>query len=196
MSSGNYYMDLFQSLATVILMTLVIYFIMVNLDGRMRTVKSGGDIREAMRASSTTPGASSTTPGASSTAACAITNRLPPQGPALVEGLNTAFNPHSIERMEPTVNDGTGPNLTTSAVFNPEAQGVLPVNHDLFERRADFGSDMTNINQFYRNNPEIFHKSQINVPDVASWNLMSDKMHQSHVMAPTEPVISAANSIY
>jgi hypothetical protein len=194
-------MDLFQSLATVILLTLVIYFIMVNLDGRMRVIKSVGDIKQVLSTttaperSQTAPERSQTAPERASTAL--ITNQLPPGGPKLLrEGLNVAFDPHNIDRMEPTVNDGYGPNLTTSAVFNPEAQGIVPVNHDLFERRADFGSDLTNINQFYRNNPEIFHKSQINVPDVASWNAMSDQMHQSHVLAPTEPAISAANSIY
>lgn len=188
-------MDLFQSLATVILLTLVIYFIMVNLDGRMHVLKSVGDVKKALSASQTAPAQSAQS--AQSASPALITNRLPPGGPEpLQEGLNVAFDPHAIDRMEPTVNEGSGPNLTTSAVFNPEAHGVVPVNHDLFERRADFGSDLTNINQFYRNNPEIFHKSQINVPDVASWNAMSDQMHQSHVLAPTEPAISAANSIY
>jgi hypothetical protein len=184
-------MDLFQSLATVILLTLVIYFVMVNLDSRMHAVRSVGQIKTVLRASNGTTPTSGPAP-----VPATITNRLPlerlnPQH----EGLNVSLDPHNIERMEPVVNDGTGPNLTTSAVFNPEAQGVLPVNHDLFERRADFGSDLTNINQFYRNNPEIFHKSQINVPDVSSWNAMSDQMHQSHVLAPTEPAISAANSL-
>lgn len=189
-------MDLFQSLATVILMSLVIYFIMVNIDGRMHALKTGGDVKDAIQAAVATavvtptelPPKMAVPTAAPRTAPRAVSNTLPAK---LEEGLNVAFDPHTIDRMEPTVNDGAGPNLTTSAVFNPEAMGVVPSNHDLFERRADFGSDLTNINQFYRNNPEIFHKSMIHVPDVASWNAMSDQMHQSHVMAPTEPVISA-----
>jgi hypothetical protein len=66
-----------------------------------------------------------------------------------------------------------------SAMFNPEANGILPANHDKFEQKAEFQSDLTNMNQFYKNNPELFHKTGMDI----SWSEKSDAMHQSHVTA-------------
>jgi hypothetical protein len=64
-----------------------------------------------------------------------------------------------------------------SAMFNPDANGILPYNHDKFEQKAEFQSDVTNMNQFYKNNPELFEKHKMDL----SWSDQSNAMHQSHV---------------
>ena len=76
-----------------------------------------------------------------------------------------------------------------SAAYNPDAVGVLPLNHDNFEKPATFGSDVTNINQFYRSNPEVFHgKARVNVPNPADWDSQASAMFSITDNAPQGPI--------
>jgi len=46
-----------------------------------------------------------------------------------------------------------------TSIYNPDNQsGILPQNQKLYDVPVDFGSDVTNIKHFYKNNPEIFGK--------------------------------------
>lgn len=80
-----------------------------------------------------------------------ITNQLP-------SCLNTDVGTHDRVTLGEPVGNGPA-NITTLAVFDKDAKGVLPQNHDLFEKPAQFGSDVTNINQFYNLNPDVFHRT-------------------------------------
>lgn len=67
-----------------------------------------------------------------------------------------------------------------SAIYDENAEGVLPINHSAFETPAEFVSDVTNINSFYRSNPELFHGTgRINVPDASSWDEKARAMFTS-----------------
>lgn len=143
-------MDLIQTTATIALLTLLAYLIMVNILERTRSapIKSDGEITAG------------------------ISNRLKE---VPIEGINTDFGFHTRTNLGEPAPPG-GENLTQLAVFNEHANGVLPQNHDLFEKPANFGSDVTNINQFYRNNPDIFERSMTTAPDAAEWYSQSQEM--------------------
>ena len=70
------------------------------------------------------------------------------------------------------------PNVTTLSVFNPTAKGVLPQNHMLFDAPANFGSDVTNISQFYKLNPEMLQRTigSPGIKSVADWESQANQM--------------------
>lgn len=72
-------------------------------------------------------------------------------------------------------------NLTGSSVYDEDAKGILPVNHDPFETSPDFESNITDINRFYQNNPDIFNKSNAGayVPDVTNWNTQGQELYNN-----------------
>ena len=79
---------------------------------------------------------------------------------------------------------------TEPAAFEPAEpvaiakDGKIPQasNEDLFEKTANFGSDITNISQFYKNNPELFNRvTYTTAPDAVAWDHQSDKMHREHL---------------
>ena len=87
-----------------------------------------------------------------------ITNRLPEPGP----NCNTQYS-----TMESDLSGAPSWNARNKLAEAPLQgfQGVdksnkLPkeVNSDLFEKTADFTSDVTNINQFYKNNPDVLKR--------------------------------------
>lgn len=108
-----------------------------------------------------------------------ITNRLPE-------------NPDTF--LEAPVNSDAGVHPGTS-IFNKDATGVFPQNHDLFEKPADFGSDVTNIKQFYTNNPEVFGKilGTAGVTNVADWEVKTKEMYEN-AKAPANDQIHAFNN--
>ena len=81
------------------------------------------------------------------------------------------------------------------SIYNKDATGVFPQNHDLFEKPADFGSDVTNIKQFYSNNPEVFGKilGTAGVTNVADWEMKTKEMFQN-AQAPSNEQIHAFNN--
>lgn len=76
-----------------------------------------------------------------------------------------------------------------SAIYNEGASGVLPMNHSSFEAPAEFNSDITNLNHFYRSNPEVFHgKGHINVPNPSDWDAQARAMFSAVDNAPQGPI--------
>lgn len=111
-----------------------------------------------------------------------------------IENLNTEVDKISATTVGLPVGEGVSPNTTTLSVYNENATGILPVNHDLFEKPANFGSDVTNISQFYRNNPELFHKdttkANVYVPNVTEWDAKGKELftqQQNLVQGPINP---------
>jgi hypothetical protein len=149
-------MTILQTGATIILLTMIMYFIMVNVFNvfEQPTVPL---ISEGLISSSI----------------------FKPITEATVK-LKPAFNPTPKvleSRAGVSESPGTGASAELgSSLYNVNAHGVLPLNHDRFDAVADFTSDLTNINQFYKNNPELFHKSTTYVPNVADWDQKGQEM--------------------
>ena len=92
----------------------------------------------------------------------------------------------------PVANGTTNTNILS--LYNKDATGILPVNHKKFESSANFTSDVTNLNQFYNNNPEIFHKedssSSVYVPNPSDWDAQSKalfSMKENESVVPVQP---------
>ena len=81
-----------------------------------------------------------------------------------------------------------------SAIWNPEATGIYAQNQDMFDKPVNFGSDVTNIKQFYTNNPEVFGKiiGKSEVTNVADWDRQSKEMFTAAQTSSAGP-IQAAN---
>lgn len=167
-------MDLIQTAATVALLSLLAYFIIVNVLERSNVVHTEGKISEYSGTDNEEM----------------ITNRLASWATA---GVDTAVGKHARTGLDNEPAPPGGENVTQLAVYNEDAKGVLPQNHDLFEKPADFGSDVTNINQFYRNNPEIFERSLTSAPDAADWHQQSQDMFQAMQNVPRSNQINAWN---
>lgn len=214
-------MDLIQSVATITLMTLLIYFIMVNILEKTSSTKN------AIPASGTI---GSTGTGAGAEAEAESTKSIKVKVPVALEGLagydpsdpSDPSDPQSEVVMtvapgaeEEAVRSITnklnlkmgfhdrttiggpaptgGENVTTLSVYNEKQKGVLPSNHDLFEKPADFGSDVTNINQFYKNNPDVFNKSNNYVPDTVSWENQGQELYDNLISDKHQGPINASN---
>lgn len=182
-------MDIIQTAATMALLTLLTYFVMVNIlergaipsTGLIKNINEDEDAREARKVSKDLVKLMKKQlqrqAQAQAQPEAKITNQLDLDAnlSTPIEGANTEAGYHSRTTVGEPVENGKD-NTTTLSVFNKQAEGVLPCNHDLFEKSADFGSDVTNINQFYRNNPDIFNKSSTNVPDATGWDRESKKL--------------------
>lgn len=161
-------MDLLQQVAVIALLTMVAYLVMVNVF-KDDTLQSEGKLSD-LNENKPEPEAPEPEPEPEPEL---ITNKLPE------EGLNLAMGKHTRTTVGGPVGEGAV-NTTTLSVFNENATGVLPQNHDLFEKPADFGSDVTNVNQFYRNNPELFHRQSETgtayVPNPSDWDAQAKAM--------------------
>jgi len=162
-------MDIIQTLAISVLCAMILYLIYINVFAD-KTVKTAGSISEqtyqpvATKHQEETPGPSAS----ASQGQSVVSNQLP-------------------EVIDASVHNG-------SSVFNPNSIGILPQNQDIFEKQANFGSDVTNIKQFYQNNPEVFSKilGTNTVTNVADWERKSKEMFQSVQQNSSGP-IQAAN---
>lgn len=193
-------MDLIQSSATLALLALLSYFIIVNIDPsrKLKPLRSVGDIQEAEQklideqktTDEKNPEPPKKEPFASNSGM--ITNQIDLDSNKAIPATGITENElvqskpdfnvqspharavlsgHSGACLSETEKGGCNiDNTEIHSVFNKQAKGVLPSNHDIFDKPADFGSDVTNINQFYKNNPDIFEKSHINVPNVTEWS--------------------------
>lgn len=161
-------MDLLQQIAVIALLTMVAYLIMVNVF-KTYALKSDGKVTDYIEK----PQVKKPQVEKQSHMEL-ISNKLP-----IEEGLNLAMGTHARTTVGGPVGEGAS-NTTTLSVYNENTVGVLPQNHDLFEKSADFGSDVTNINQFYRNNPELFHKQSqsgvTHVPNPTDWDVQAKAM--------------------
>lgn len=176
-------MELIQAAATIGLLTLLVYFIMVNLLESKSVPTTGADL---VHNANPVP--------ASAGSDRLITNKLDVEAnrDVPVAGINTETNKIPMTTIGGPAPPG-GENITQLSVYNEQAKGVLPVNHDLFEKPADFGSDVTNINQFYRNNPEIFERSAAHVPDATAWDTQGQELFNKLSNEAPNHVIKAAN---
>lgn len=102
-----------------------------------------------------------------------ITNKLP-------SCLDLAVGRHERTTVgDPLKGKAQGqPNVTSLAVFNKDEKGVRPSNHSLFEAPAEFGSDVTNINQFYRLNQDQFQRTigSEGMKTVSDWEAQANQM--------------------
>lgn len=76
-----------------------------------------------------------------------------------------------------------------SALYDENTSGVLPMNHSNFDAPAEFNSDVTNLNHFYRSNPEVFHgKGRVNVPNPSDWDAQARAMFGAMDNGPQGPI--------
>lgn len=174
-------MDLIQKLSLMALLTMVVYFILVNIIDiySQSALTTAGVVSPLAHAVGVITGS----PVDQSNIAGVQLGDEPFNGK-----INTALGFH--HRTLNTALEGVVPADSglpkAMSVYNPNADGVLPSNHSKFETSADFVSDVTNINQFYRNNPEVFKKTSVYVPDATVWgeqshNLQLDRAHEGPV---------------
>ena len=159
-------MNVLQTGATIILITMVMYFIMVNLfEHRVLPVASQGFVKDTVSKARTVKDNIISSNIVKAT--LQINNKLP------VSGINTDTGEPITNTIVQTAQQ---PFITKNlAVYNADTQGILPQNHKVYEKDADFKSDITNINQFYINNPELFNKNSY-ATDVAGWDQKSKDM--------------------
>ena len=172
-------MDIIQSLALIALLSMLIYLVFVNLF-KDNTVKSAGSV-----ATFTQPAQGPTANPAAATSGTQGPSPVPlPEKPAA--DLITNKLPSQVQ-MDASMHPG-------SAIYTPTSTGILPQNQDIFEKQADFGSDVTNITQFYKNNPEVFSRiiNQNQVTNVADWEVKSKQMYSAVEQSQVGP-IQAAN---
>jgi hypothetical protein len=167
-------MDIIQSLALIALLSMLVYLVIVNVF-KDKAVKAPGTVAEFVPVMPST------------------------QGPAPVPlpvPVSLPVPVHEPEKREAMVTNQLPPlpHPQTSSIFNPNATGILPQNQDIFDKQADFGSDVTNINQFYKNNPEVFNKilGPNQVTNVSDWEQKSKELSNSAMQASSGP-IQAAN---
>jgi hypothetical protein len=162
-------MSFIQKLAISVLCAMILYLIYINVF-EDHTVKSAGAIKDILPSSFKTAetGGVKEEVKVKEEAEVSVTNKLP-------------------EHPDASLHAG-------SSVFNPHTTGILPQNQDIFEKQANFGSDVTNIKQFYQNNPEVFGKilGQNEVTNVSDWERQSKEMFQTAQQKPAGP-IQAAN---
>jgi len=133
-------MDILKSLSIIGLLTMVIYFIMVNLWDN-----------KAIPTMNVITGAEPPLGPISGT----INNKLP-DSPMRDQGLCSNFQAPTGLPTPPSLVDRNlqgEPYHAVTVVGDP-----IESNASLFDRTAEFGSDVTNINQFYKNNPELFNR--------------------------------------
>jgi hypothetical protein len=160
-------MDMIQHLAIVALLAMILYLVYVNLF-KDNSIKSQGLVAEYMTPQPPPPPTTKTE-----------------QGPVPVPLEHEPQPPSEISNRNTEASQQPG-----SSIFNPNATGILPQNQDVFEKQADFGSDVTNIRHFYKNNPEVFGKILGNneVTNVADWERQSKEMFQNLQQKPTGPI--------
>jgi len=129
------YMEILKAISIIGLLTIALYFIMVNLwdnkaiptGNRFDQIGQVGQVDQHL-----------------------ISNKIKPDTLCdnTLDVIPTGSPPSWIDR-----------NLSGTP-FHAEQGTAIPAesNHDIYEKTADFGSDVTNINQFYKNNPELFNR--------------------------------------
>jgi hypothetical protein len=174
-------MDIIQTLAISALLAMILYLVYINLF-KDTALKTAGSITDVLPPALVAP-------------AKALDDANSRAGPTPVP-LITAPAPAETEKKVVSNQLQIQQDASThagSSVFNPHAVGVLPQNQDIFEKQADFGSDVTNIRQFYQNNPEVFSKilngqNQTQVTNVADWEQQSKAMFQSIQQKSVGPI--------
>jgi len=134
-------MDILKSLSVIGLLTMVIYFIMVNLWDN-KAIPTKNVITGVEPPMGSTPSA--------------ISNKLPDRPAIDKDILCSNYQAPSDKSTPPSWVDRNlqgEPYHAVTVIGDP-----IESNASLFDRTADFGSDVTNINQFYKNNPDLFNR--------------------------------------
>lgn len=166
-------MALLRDLSIIALMTLVIYFALQMMMAPSNPIyKAAGSVSPSSPTASTPSTPSPLTPYQDTH--IAVNDNMVPLGSLLpipapgslmdTQGSRGAYGgSHSNER--------------SSAIYDPNVTGVLPSNQEIREERnASFGSEYTNLNLFYQQNPEIFRKTNVYVPNAADWEMDSKQL--------------------
>lgn len=151
-------MDLIQRVATVALLVMLIYFVMVNIIDS----KSGF--------------------GGHGLGAFKTTGKI----------IDTSVGTHNRTILGPVAAPG-GENVTQLSVYDENQKGVLPSNHNPSETPVDFNPGITDVSQFYRNNPEVFDRTMTSISDVDGWNKQSQEMYSKLVNQPNNQEINPWN---
>ena len=80
--------------------------------------------------------------------------------------------------------------------YHPAGLDVKASNDMIYEKDADFGSDQTNVAQFFSSNPEAFLKDNRHtayVPDVNVWNEQGSQMYNDLVTMRPYKTLNASN---
>lgn len=202
-------MDIIQTLATIGLLTLVIYFIMVNVfeTGHIKSSgliglskenfedESSVDLEEIKAQAIAMAQAGELSAEQESQAkeqakeqvsqakeqASQAKEQAEEAEEQPISGLNLRMGTHPRTGLGEALPNDTYQNVTDSATYaGNEDTPVKPANYeDRTEGPSKFGSDILNINKFYGNNPEIFSKSMTYVPDVSEWDEKGRAMYNS-----------------
>jgi hypothetical protein len=178
-------MDVIQSLSLIALLSMLIYLVFVNIFAT-KTVQSSGSVIDLLP----TPGLGLGAP----TSISAPTQQAAPQQVQCppMPGASSSMVSNKLPESGPDASMNT-----QSSIFSATASstsGINAQNQDIYEKQADFGSDVTNIKQFYKNNPDVFSKLLCppTVTNVSDWERQSKELYDSAQSAPSGP-IQAAN---
>lgn len=182
-------MDVIQSLSLIALLSMLIYLVFVNIFAT-KTVQSSGSVIDRLP-----------TPGAEVAAPVPLAP-LAPVSPSVAQNAEPTRCPPVPESGSMVSNKlpESGPDASVhphSSIYSSSASstsGINAQNQDIYEKQADFGSDVTNIKQFYKNNPDVFSKILCppTVTNVADWERQSKELYDSAQSAQSGP-IQAAN---
>jgi len=175
-------MPLLQSLATIILGVLVMYFILVNILEIPFTkdlIKSDGNIKKKLDKNS-----------------LAVLDSVEEENVSLNDLEETLRKDLSRNEPEKVTNRLPDPLVQQVKINEPHPINVEPSNATLYEKDAEFGSDRTNIAQFVSSNPTAFYgdlRHDAYVPDVNSWNQQGSQMYNDLVQSRPNQTLQPAN---
>lgn len=199
-------MDIIQTVSLLILLSMVVYFILVNIF-KVNTVNTPGTIGLNLNTSNTlntlnTLNTSNPHLNLNTTTKENMQNLTVPLNksePAHVDHITNQLPQHiqfqkPMKYPTPAKIELDASDTNASAIWNPEATGIYAQNQDMFDKPVNFGSDVTNIKQFYTNNPEVFGKiiGKSEVTNVADWDRQSKEMFTAAQTSSAGP-IQAAN---
>ena len=80
--------------------------------------------------------------------------------------------------------------LIQQAVYDPKSDyPVAAANQDVYEKDADFGTEQTNIGQYFSSNPGAFMNDERHnayVPDTNVWDKQGEQMFQKEAARPKD----------
>jgi hypothetical protein len=186
-------MDIIQSLSLIALLSMLIYLVFVNIFAT-KTVQTSGSVIDLLP----TPAADGVREtSANVTTAPAVTVTAAPSPapcPFPMPGALSSRLSNKLPESGPDASVHPQSSIFSSTSTASSTSGINAQNQDIYEKQADFGSDVTNIKQFYKNNPEVFSKILCppTVTNVADWERQSKELYDSAQSAPSGP-IQAAN---
>ena len=185
-------MDVIQSLSLIALLSMLIYLVFVNIFAT-KTVQTSGSVIDLLP----TPG-SDVAPASTLSTLTSVNVTAPAATPSPPAPSHCPFPMPGTTLSNKLPESGPDASVhPQSSIFSSTASstsGINAQNQDIYEKQADFGSDVTNIKQFYKNNPDVFSKILCppTVTNVADWERQSKELYDSAQSAQSGP-IQAAN---